>query len=324
MFAAVLLTASICMGDATVEQKLQFHLSGPLGGLINAFSRSAREGVTSTTTIHGDRKLTRSGDHGDLIDLDQEKVYTIDFGRQTYSVKTFAEMRKEWEDQQERAKKNASKETKTEKSEGPEYEVEFDVNPTGKKETINGFNTRQEIVTVTVHEKGRKIEQSGGWILTSDMWMGPKVAAMRELMDFDRRFAQKVYGKSFDADMRNLAMAMATTPAFSKAMKTYYQKQGSLEGTAIRTNMKFETVAGTDQPKEQARSEDDSQQSGASAVIGGLMGRMKKRQQEKKAESSEASTPGRSELFTSSTELNRATSSASAADVAIPTGFKQR
>jgi hypothetical protein len=323
--ALAFFSATLCLADGTVEQKTQFHLAGPMGGLINVFSRSAREGVTSTTTIKGNRKLTRSGDSGELIDLDQEKVYTIDYGRQSYTVKTFAEMRKEWEEQREKAKKQqADNESKSEKNEGPEYEVEFDLKSTGKKETINGFNTHQEIATVTVHEKGRKLEQSGGFVLTSDMWMGPKVPALREITDFDRRFAQKLYGPAFAADMRSLAAAMALQPAFGKAMKTFQDKRANFDGTAIRTNMRFETVAGTDQPKEEAKSEDAP--SAAAQAIGGLFNKMKNRRNadKKPAESSEPTAPGRSELFTSTLEVNSASSSANAAELSIPTNFRQR
>ena len=52
------------------------------------------------------------------------------------------------------------------------------------------------------------------------------------------------------------------------------------------------------------------------------MNRMKNR---KNADADkEASTPGRSELFTTTTELASAKASASAAEVAIPSNFRQR
>jgi hypothetical protein len=174
-----------------------------------------------------------------------------------------------------------------------------------------------------VHEKGKKIEQSGGWILTSDMWMGPKVPAMREILDFDLKFAQKVYGTAM-ADMRQIAMAMAATPAFGKAMKVMSEKGRGLDGTAIRSNMKFETVAGTDPAtQESAQSSESSRPTSISgAVVGGLFNKMKQRREEKKAE--EGGSPNRSELFNSTTELTRASSAASADDVAIPAGFRQR
>lgn len=317
------------LADGTVQQKTQFQIAGPVGSVVNVFSRTAREGVTSSTALRGDRKLTRTGDGGELIDLSEEKVYSIDFNRKSYTVKTFAEMRKEWEEQQEKARKEAAKSSsKSEKNEGPEYEVDFDVKSTGKKQAINGFDTRQEIVTITVREKGKKLEQSGGFVLTSDMWMAPAIPALREIAEFDLRFVRKVYGPSFAADMRSVAAAMAMTPAFSKAMKTFQEKRGSFEGSAIRTNMKFETVAGTDQPKEEAaEAEEAGEQSVAAQAIGGLFNKMKNRRgAEKKDDSAEAAppTPGRSQMFSSTVEVTSASGSARDADVAIPAGYRQR
>ena len=41
-----------------------------------------------------------------------------------------------------------------------EMEVDFDVKSTGQTKTINGFDTRQVIATVTVREKGKKISRA--------------------------------------------------------------------------------------------------------------------------------------------------------------------
>ncbi len=312
--AAALLLASALFADATVQQKTQVRFGGPLGGLINAFGRKAtHEGLTSDTAVHNDRKSTRTGDSGEIIDLDQEKIYHVDYGRQTYTVTTFAEMRKQYEEQKERARKNEAKGEKSQ-NQGPEYEIEYRVKSTGNKETINGWATHEEIATVTVHEKGKKLEESGGFVLTADMWIGPRVAAMRELFDFDRRFMQKLYGSALEADMRQMAAVMAATPAFGKAMKTFGEKQAKLDGTAIRTNMTFETVAA---PNQASSEEQSSSQSPASA-LGGLLGRMKQRRE------ANQSGPARSTLLNSTTELLKATTSASAEAVSIPASFRQK
>ena len=64
-------------------------------------------------------------------------------------------------------------------------EVDFDVRNTGEKKTINGFDTHQVVMTITVREKGKTLEESGGMVLTSDMWLAPKIAAMKEIAEFD-------------------------------------------------------------------------------------------------------------------------------------------
>jgi len=326
--AAILVTAGVCLADATVEQKTQIRFGGALGALMNVLAcDSAKEGVTSGSVVKGDRMLTHSGNTGEIIDLGEEKVYRLDFDRKAYTVKTFDELRREFEEGQERARKNAAKQTKStksEKSEGPEYEVEFDTRATGEKETINGWNTREQIVTITVHEKGKKLEESGGVVLTADMWVGPKIAAYREIADFQQRFAQKIYGPAFASDMRQMAAAMAMTPAFGKAMGAFNEKGRSVEGTPIRTKMTFDLVSGASQDNKQQQQQTERDTSPQAAVIGGLLGRMKERRQKQEAESGQSSSPNRSTFLESNSELLTANNSASAADVALPSGFKQR
>jgi hypothetical protein len=320
-FITVLLLSSAAFADATVEQKTQVHFGGPLGGVINVFGgKSTREGVTNTTIVKGNRKLTRSEDHGELVDLDAEKVYNIDFARKTYTVTTFDELRRKFEEAQERARKHTESSSKKEEQKGPEWEVEFAIKSTGKNETINGWSTHEEVATVTVHEKGKKLEESGGFVLTSDMWMGPRVPAMRELADFERKFVTKVYGNTFDAEMVKMAAAMAMQPAFGKAMKTFGEHRGKFDGTPIRTTMTFETVAGP-ATQQQAKNDDDSAPTSVGgAVFGGLMKRAKERQAERQAQSGNG--PARSPFFDSTSELLRAT--ASAENVGIPAGFTQK
>lgn len=321
-----LFTMTAAFADATVDQKTRVQFGGALGGVLNKFGgKSTREGIESTTVVKGNRKLTRTGESGELVDLSEEKVYTIDFSRQSYSVKTFAEIRKQLED----AMKNSEKESKEEgrgKGEkgGPEYEVDFAVKETGKKETINGFNTKQVIVTVTVREQGKKLEQSGGSVLTSDMWMAPKVAAMSEIADFDARYYKKLYGGLMSGvEMQQMMALMAASPTVGKAMKVFSEKKSSLEGTPIRAIMKFETVAGSEQKTESASSDEESAPTSAGAMVGGLLGRaMKKRAESKEPE--EAATPGRSKLFESTSDTLRADGRADASVLAVPAGFKQR
>jgi hypothetical protein len=317
--AALSMAAGSALADAKVEEKSEFHLAGAVGALVNVFGgKAAREGVSSTTAVRGDRKSRITGSSGEIVDLKEEKVYHLDFDDKTYKVETFAEIRKRMEEQKARAEKQPSRgsEKSSEKG-GPEYEVDFDIRDTGAKETINGFSTHQVIATATVHEKGKKIEESGGAVLTSDMWIGPKVAAMKEIADFDRRYFTKLYGNLYSAaDMQQLAMVMATNPALAKAMKTFGEKKGSMEGTAIRTNLKFESV---DAPGASKDSDQSAEQS-ASQIVGGLMGRLKKKQEHQQAE--ESTAPGRHLVFSSQSDVLKVYPGAASDDVSIPAGFK--
>lgn len=307
---ALALSTSVAFAEANVQQKTRVQFSGVVGGIVNVFGgKAAREGVTSTTAIKGNKRLTTTDRSGELVDLSAEKIYRLDYGRKTYDVVTFAELRKQYEDAKKEAAEEAKEEkkSKSKKEEGPEYEVDFDIKETGEKQTINGFNTKQVIVKATVREKGKKLEQSGGAVLTADMWMGPKIAAMREVNAFNEKYFKQLYGDPL-AEMQQMAVLMATTPTFAKAMKEFSKKRGAFEGEAVRTTLTFESVAA---PGQQAQQEESS-----GGVVGGLLNRAMKKRQGANSE------PGRSKLFESTTELLAA--SANAGDVGIPAGFKER
>jgi len=172
---------------------------------------------------------------------------------------------------------------------------------------------------VIVHEKGKKLEQSGGFVLTSDMWMGPKIAAMRELAEFELKYVHKVYGSALDSVIIRMAPAMATQPAFTKAMTAFSEHRAKFEGTAIRTLLTFEMVPG---PATSDQASNDSSSSPASAIFGGLMRKAKERRAEKDAQSGNGTE--RSSLLDSLTEILRATNTASSEDVSIPAGFRQK
>jgi hypothetical protein len=308
------------MAEVKVDQKTQFHLAGALGGIVNVFGgRAAREGITTTEAVRGERKLTVNGSSGELVDLREEKVYHIDYDHKTYRVETFDEIRHKIQEQEERARKNASREDRsTSKGEsGPEYVVDFDVRDTGSRDTVNGFSARQVVTTATVHEKGKKIEESGGSILTADMWMSPRIAGMKEIAEFDRRYFSKIYGSSYSgAEMQQLAMLMATNPALGKAMKSFSDKRTSFEGTPVRTTLRFETVV---PPGQNASSgQEESGAPSAGRIVGGLMGRIKKSREQK---SDQPSSPNRAELFNSTNEILKVYPSVTKNDVSIPSDF---
>src|SRR5579872_1003855 len=104
---------------------------------------------------------------GQIIDLGEEKIYDLDLKKKTYRVTTFDELRRRMEEARKKAEEDARKEGGKEagkpapaSQEKPkEMEIDVDVKNTGAKKTINGFDTREMVVTITVREKGKTVEQ---------------------------------------------------------------------------------------------------------------------------------------------------------------------
>ena len=123
------LSSSPARADVKADEKTRVELAGMLGRVVNIFGgRGARERVTS-----------------------------------------FAELRRRFEEQQRKAAENARREEPSAKEKPAErdpnakdIEIDFDVKNTGQTKTLNGFQTREAVMTVTVREKGKTLEQGGG------------------------------------------------------------------------------------------------------------------------------------------------------------------
>src|SRR5262252_6364752 len=94
------------------EEKTQFHMEGMLGRMMSLFGgKAAKEGVTEKVAVKGNRKMTLSEQNqtGQIIDLDEEKVYDLDLKGKSYKVTTFDEMRRRMQEARDRASKEVAK-----------------------------------------------------------------------------------------------------------------------------------------------------------------------------------------------------------------------
>jgi hypothetical protein len=320
--------------DIKTEQKAQVKFAGGLGRMFNMFGgKAAREGVVSKVAVKGDRMLTSSGETGQLVDLAEEKVYDINFGNKSYKVTTFEELRRRMREAEEKARQERAKaEKKEEKTESgekpPEYEVDVVTKSTGATKTINGFDAKQSVTTVTVRPKGQTLEQGGGMVLTADNWVSPGVDSMKDVADFQMRYMQKLQSPiaagAVSADQ--MAAAFAMYPMLKEAMGKMRTEGVQVEGTPVLTTMTFDAVQSPEQQAE-AR-EQESKGSDTPASVGGLGGMLARRMKKKKAEDSASApantAPGHTTVMTMVTETLNVAKDVTTADVALPAGFKER
>jgi hypothetical protein len=328
--AVALLTgvAGPAQADVKTEEKSQVKFEGMLGRMFNLFGgKAAKEGLVNVVAVQGNRKATINDNAGEIIDLDEEKIYEINFKDKSYRVTTFAEMRRQLEEAKRKAQEQQAKaearERKEERAEpGKEVEIDFDVKDTGQKRTINGFDCRQAVMTITVREKGKTLEQGGGIVLTSDMWLAARVAAMKEVADFDLRYAKAIAGTMASAmSAEQMAQAMAMYPMMADAMKKMSAESAKLDGTAVMTTTTFDAVASAQQAQQSAEKEQEAPR-GMGGLLGGLGRRMAKKGDEEKDKP--AGAKGRATIMTMTNELLKVSSSVAASDVAVPAGFKMK
>jgi hypothetical protein len=306
--------------DVRSQEKSRVQLGGALGRMASMFGgKAAKEGITSEVAVKGDRKLTRTDDRGQIIDLAQEKVYEIDYADKSYKAATFAEIRKRIEEAQQKAKDQMARAEGKQASE-PQKKMAIDVvsKETGEKKAINGFDCRQVITTITMHEEGKTVEGAGGMVLTTDSWLTPTIAAMKDAREFDRRYFEKISGMDAAAAAQQMAAAMAMFPGLGEAMARARVEGTKIDGTAVMTTMSVEAVKNP----EQMTKESEQQQDSGGGGLGGMLAR--KMMKKKQPENGEAGPANRANVMTSTHEVLSVSTDVPADAVAIPAGFKDK
>ena len=316
----VAMMAGPAMAEVKTREKSQVKIEGIIGRMMSMFGgKAAKEGVVSTAAVKGDRKATMHDATGQIIDLSEEKVYDLDLKKKTYEVTTFDELRRRMQEAREKAEKDAEREqpkesgSKPEKAEKPEkeYQVDFDVKETGQKKQLAGYDTREVVMTITVHEKGTPLEDGGGLVMTADSWLGPQIAALKELHDFDIRYWKKLQGPdAMGMSAEQMAMVVAMYPMLKQASERLSKEGSKLQGTPLATTTTFEAVKSRDQ---MVAAQSESGGSGGGGLGGMLARKIAKKDAEPKA---------RATIFTVMGETQEVSTSVSAADLAIPPDFK--
>jgi len=318
-----LMTAGLALAEVKTKEKSQVKFEGMLGRMIGMFGgKAAREGIVSSSAVKGNRRATMDESTGQIVDLSEEKVYDLDVKKKTYTVTTFEELRRRMREAQEKAAKEAQKEqgkpeapAKTEKP-AKEVEVDFNVKETGQKKSIAGYDAREVIMTVTIREKGKTLEDGGGLVMTADSWLGPKIPALKELADFEIRYWKQLQGpEAVGMTQEQMAMVLSQYPMVKNAMERLQKEGTTLEGTPLATTTTFESV----KSKEQLATEAENAKSSSGSGGGGLGGMLAKKMMKKEGEAKPRAT-----IFTTTHEFLEVATSVAAGDLDIPAGFKEK
>ena len=311
----IALATAPVFADVKTRDRSSIKFEGMLGRMFGLFGgKAAREGFEGMTAVKGNRKAVLTDATGRIVDLSEEKVYDLDVKKKTYTVTTFEEIRRKMREAEERAKKDAEKEQPGERQQAKpekELDVDFDVKDTGQKKQVAGYDTHEAIMTITVREKGKTLEDGGGLVVTSDMWLGPQIPQMKELGEFELRYWKQLEGPEAAAmSAEQMAAVIAMYPMVKNAMERMQGEGTKLQGTALDTTTTFESLNSKDQMTQ-------AQSSGGSGG-GGLSG-MLARKIVKKDEPKQRAT-----IFTMHHEILEVATSVAASDLAVPADFKEK
>src|SRR3954469_18561765 len=143
--------SSLAFADFSYEQSSKI-TGGMMAGMMKmagAFSKTAREPMTSTVLVKGDRMAHIGANRISVVDLKSETITDIDTQKKTYAVITFAQMA---EAMQRMSEKMAAKS----KDEKADMNMKASIKETGEKKVVSGFNTKEVILTMEMEVTDQK------------------------------------------------------------------------------------------------------------------------------------------------------------------------
>lgn len=238
--------------DVTYKTVSKVQFGGAVGRAVNFMARlgGGSKDVTGTVHLKGDKMLQGDENQASLIDLDAERMVTLNHKEKTYSVLTFDEFRKmmeEMKDEINAAGEDAAPETAQADGEEPttEFKFDFKVDPTGEKSTINGHRAERFLMSIlmeaesTEEPKEGETAHQGTLVIASDLWMSEELQGHAEIAEFNKRFAEKM-GDSVlgEAEMQSLSgalqQAFAGDPRIRSGMEKMQAEAAKMKGVDVK------------------------------------------------------------------------------------------
>ena len=322
VMAIAMLTGASLFADVRSQEKMRMQFGGALGRMVGMFGgKAAKEGMTSEVAVKGDRKLTRTDDRGQLVDLAEEKVHEIDYSDKSYKVATFAEIRKRMEEAREKAREQMEKAAGQQVLRFPASEEDGHRGGLeGDRRKEGGQRLRHPSGDHDSHDaRGRQtIETGGGMVLTMDSWLAPPIAAMKML-----RTSTAATWRSCQAWSRG-----RDGPADDGSPGDVPGPWRSAQPRACRRHEA--RWHGDDDDDDRRRGEEPRADGEGVRAAAGLRRRRPRRHagaeddEEKEPEDANAASANRANIMTTNHEVLSVSTDVPADAVAIPAGFKNK
>lgn len=153
---------------------------------------------TSKHYLKGQKSSTDDGSMVTILDYDAQTITSIDKTKKTYSVRPFSEL----------ANKTAA----------AGANVHADIKKTGQHKNINGFDTEETVMTVSMGNNQSKQPGAGQMQMEYDIWTAPNVPGIEEMRAFYRKNADRTPWAALaggNSGIAEIQRAMATAQGIS-------------------------------------------------------------------------------------------------------------
>lgn len=260
---AASLVSSLAFADVTYEEETK------MGGIMKIVTLG--HGMKSTTRVSGDFMRTDHDHDATIVDLKGERIITLDNKKKTYSVMTFAEMKKKMEEAMATMRSKQAEASKKGKQENPDVSLGADVKvtETGRKETIEGLECKEYILDMGLTVTNEKEKQSGRMSTVTEMWLAKNAPGQQELRAFYRKMGQKLGTMSLGTQFLQGGQKGEQQQMMSMDMQKMANEMKKMDGHAMRSVMYF---GDPEAAKKEAMGEKPE---GGGGGLGGMLKRMK-------------------------------------------------
>jgi len=301
------------------------------GFMASAAAGGGANGIVADLTAKGNRMVraypspeTGAPAGSWIVDFDEQKTYRILPATQEYTEQTFGQVRGKIASQHSGSNdaipgaemfmpSTGVDLPRQSLSRAKKFDYIVDTQETGRRFRMAGQDAREIIQTVTAVERGKTLEQDGGWVVTNTLWLAPRIPAVNELVAAQRRYVQittkGIYETAFTAlEFPSNQFYDPFYPEHSLVGMRVIAEMEKLDGTVVSTLAVYE-LERTAKEFRSAQSQYEAQQrrltrSGARVLGGG--------------------PPKRTRMVTLQLEYLSIDTNVTDADVAIPAGYKKK
>ena len=116
------------------------------------------------------------------------------------------------------------------KDDAAQMQFKADVKQTGATKAINGFQTKETVLTLTIEGQDQKTGNKGGMNMVTNMWLAPNLPGYEEVKNFYSRMAQKL---AFAPGMGGLGGMMGQQAGMAKGMSELYREVSKIDGVPV-------------------------------------------------------------------------------------------
>lgn len=242
----VLLVAALAPGEAAAQDLRYRNVTrAEFAGMMGTMMRLSGEGSapdTTTTWLKGSMMRQDDGEGTTIMDMSTLDVTMIDHPDRSYWRMSMQQMmasadsaRAEIETEMQEASRQA------EASEAPELQVSVDVDRTGERRTINGYEAERVVLTMRVEPDPEAAENAenpdaaammgaGAMTWISEMWLSTEIPTWQRMQEAGREAVEAFAG----ADEPQV-FSMMGNPQMAAAAQEMADQMEGLEGEAVRS-----------------------------------------------------------------------------------------